>query len=159
MDPKFVYLEEKKVTGIRCRTSNQLEASGEGSIPKLWREFYSRQLGNSIPNKTNECILGVYTDYETDVNGMYTIMIGSEVHTGDDVPSNLVHTTLPASKYAVFTSEKGHVADVVPKAWAFIWEWFRQSNIERAYKGDFELYGERSIDPQNAVVEIYISVM
>lgn len=159
MGPKFVYLEEKKIAGIGCRTSNQLEASGKGSIPKLWSEFYSGQVGNSIPNKMNECIIGVYTNYETDVNGMYTMMIGSEVHTEREAPSNLVHATLPASKYAVFTSEKGHVADVVPKAWAFVWEWFQQSNIERAYKGDFELYDERSVDPENAVVEIYISII
>ncbi|MDQ0242636.1 putative transcriptional regulator YdeE [Bacillus fengqiuensis] len=159
MEPKFVYLEEKKVTGIGCRTSNQLEASGEGSIPKLWGEFYRRQQGNSIPNKTNECILGVYTDYETDVNGMYTMMIGSEVHTEDDVPSELIYTTLPASKYAVFTSEKGYVAEVVPQTWASIWKWFRQSNIQRAYKADFELYDESSSDPENAIVEIYISVL
>lgn len=158
MNPDFIYLEEKKVAGIGCRTSNQLEASGKGNIPKLWGEFYGRQVGNSIPNKKNGYILGVYTNYETDVNGTYTMMIGSEVYTEQDGPSSLIHTTLPASKYAVFSSEKGRVAEVVPKAWASVWEWFRQSNIKRAYKADFELYDERSINPENAIVEIYVSI-
>jgi predicted transcriptional regulator YdeE len=159
MEPAIVSLKEKQVIGIGCRTSNSLEAVGEGQIPKLWGEFYGRQAGRSIPNKETEYILGVYTDYESDVNGMYTMIIGSEVHGRDNMPPKFMHAVLPASAYAVFTSERGHVAEVVPKAWAAAWEWFGQSGIERAYTGDFELYDEKSANPEKAVVQIYVSIL
>ena len=42
-------------------------------------------------------------------------------------------------------------------AWIDIWKWFETSGVERTYTGDFELYDERCVDPDQAVVDIYIS--
>ncbi|WP_268234762.1 GyrI-like domain-containing protein [Fictibacillus barbaricus] len=56
----------------------------------------------------------------------------------------------------VFTTRKGPIPEVVIEAWQEIWDW--SEDRERAYKTDFEVYGENAKDPQNSQVDIYISV-
>jgi predicted transcriptional regulator YdeE len=55
-------------------------------------------------------------------------------------------------------SKKGSVSEVVPKAWFFVWEWFKTSNMKRAFSGDFELYDSRSVNPNDAEIDIYIAI-
>lgn len=70
----------------------------------------------------------------------------------------MVAKVIPAATYAVFTTAKGPISEVVPEAWAYIWEWFKNSEMKRAYTGDFERYDARSMDPANAEVDLYISI-
>ncbi|MFC5589573.1 hypothetical protein ACFPRA_11775 [Sporosarcina soli] len=39
-----------------------------------------------------------------------------------------------------------------------MWRWFEQEEVECTYTGDFEVYDERCLDPQNAQVDIYIAI-
>ena len=41
----------------------------------------------------------------------------------EDVPENMTTLTIPAATYAVFTTRKGPVAEVVCEAWEYIWKW------------------------------------
>ncbi len=86
------------------------------------------------------------------------MVAGEEVSGFNQIPDGMVAKTIPAANYAVFTTPAGPLFKVVPEAWAFIWEWTTNSNIERAFSGDFELYDERSFDSNNAQVEIYIAL-
>ncbi|GLC89906.1 effector binding domain-containing protein [Lysinibacillus piscis] len=156
--PKMVEKEAFYVAGITARTSNVDEQSAEGKIPALWTAFYEQGIGQKLQNTVNPTIYGLYSDYESDVNGLYDITLGLEVPASLEVPQDMVMKLVPASKYMVFTSERGAIHDVVIKTWQVIWAWFEHSTIARAYTGDFELYDERCSNPQDAQVAIYIAI-
>ena len=53
----------------------------------------------------------------------------------EDVPENMTTLTIPAATYAVFTTRKGPVAEVVCEAWEYIWKWSKGN--KRAFTIDF----------------------
>lgn len=65
-----------------------------------------------------EYIYALYTDYESDASGAYTVVIGHEV-AGERylADSGIVSAAVPESKYMVFTTKKGPVFEVVSQAW------------------------------------------
>jgi predicted transcriptional regulator YdeE len=65
---------------------------------------------------------------------------------------------VPAGKYAVVTSSRGPIAQVVPAAWKQIWDLEDRSQLGRAYQSDFEVYDHRARDPQASQVDIYVGV-
>jgi predicted transcriptional regulator YdeE len=71
----------------------------------------------------------------------------------------MVAKKIPAGRYAVFTSEKGPPAKVVPETWMRI-NSLPKSAVggDRVYGADFEIYGERAADPQSVVVDVYIGI-
>jgi len=112
-----------------------------------------------IPNRADQSILAIYTDYESDANGEYTFIIGAKVTSACSTPEGMVAKQAPESRYAVFTSEKGPVWKVVPEVWQKIWSTSTQEmGGDRAFIADFEIYGERSADPQNGVVEVWVGI-
>src|SRR5262249_13850816 len=119
------------------------------------QKFYSENVLSRIPNKTGNAVLAMYTDYESDVNGDYSYLIGSEVGSLAEVPEGMVGHEIPASKYAVFTTERAAIPGIIVDVWKRIWEY---KGAARAYRTDFEVYGKESSDPQNAVVDVYLSV-
>lgn len=156
--PTMIERESFQIVGISAQTSNANEITPQAKIPKLWSDFYQQEVMGQIKNPVNNVIFGLYSDYETDVNGDYSITLGVEVAATDEITQGMVVKTIPAAKYLVFTSEKGSMPDIVIKAWQDIWAWFASSEIERAYTGDFESYDERCANPQEAQVDIYIAI-
>jgi len=156
--PTMIERESFQIVGISAQTSNANEIMPQAKIPKLWSDFYQQEVMGQIKNPVNDVIFGLYSDYETDVNGDYSITLGVEVAATDEITQGMVVKTIPAAKYLVFTSEKGSMPDIVIKAWQDIWAWFASSEIERAYTGDFERYDERCANPQEAQVDIYIAM-
>lgn len=150
-EPAFI------VIGISAQTTNAREMSGQGIIGKQWARVMKENLLSRIPNRADSDILALYTDYKSDANGPYTFIIGAKVSSADKVPSGMITLTVPAAKYAVFTSDPGPTSKVVPETWSRIWS-FPKSVLDRAYKTDFELYGRRALDPQNAQVNIFVGV-
>ena len=142
--------------GMSAVTINQAELKGEGVIPSLWSNFYENHVLERIPNKKNSTMIALYTEYESDETGPYTIALGTEIIEGEAVPSGLEKWIVPESNYVVFTTRIGPVQEVVVETWQEIWEWSKHN--ERAFQFDFELYDIRSIDPMNGQVDIYISV-
>jgi predicted transcriptional regulator YdeE len=63
-----------------------------------------------------------------------------------------------AGDYAVFTTDKGPLAEILPAAWQKIFKLEDEGKLKRTYQTDFEVYDERAQDPQNAQVDIYIGV-
>ena len=159
MIPRVVEETGFTVVGISIRTSNANEKSGKGVIPQQWDRFIKEGLLSGIPNKVDSNILAVYTDYESDVNGAFTFMIGARVSSADDVPPGMAAKRVPAGQYAVFISEKGFVGKVVPQTWSHIWAVPKSApEGNRAYRADFEVYDQRAADPQNAQVDIYVGI-
>ena len=89
MDPKVVEQDEFTVVGIAARTSNAKEMTADGVIGKQW----GRLIGifvSKIPNKSDQSIVAVYTDYASDHNGDYTFLLGARVTSDSDVPTGMV---------------------------------------------------------------------
>jgi len=157
-EPVVMHKESFQIVGISARTSNANEITSQAKIPQLWTDFYQQDVVGQISNPVNQVTYGLYSDYETDVNGEYSITLGMEVLAADEVPEGMVVKTVPAANYLVFTSDKGPFVEVVVKAWQDVWAWFANSGVERTYTGDFELYDERCANPQEAQVDLYIAI-
>lgn len=159
MNPKVTEEVGFTVVGIEGRTTNAKEMSGEGIIGKQWARFVQENLAAQIPNKADSSVLAVYSDYASDKDGEYSFLIGVRVTSADKVPAGMVAKKVPAGRYAVFTSQKGPVMNVVPGLWQKIWTIPKsEPGGDRAYKVDYELYDQRAIDPQNAQVEIHVGI-
>ncbi|MGE8203547.1 zinc ribbon domain-containing protein [Heyndrickxia sp. NPDC080065] len=157
--PRFITKEGFTFVGVSTRTNNATEVTPEGKIPEMWSNYYGQQTANRIPNPVDSSkTIALYSDYESDVTGDYDFSIGTLVRDKEELSKELVVKTVPSSTYAVFTTSKGKVFDIVPMAWFEIWKWFETSGVERTYTGDFELYDERCADPDNAQVDIYIAI-
>lgn len=155
----IVEREELKLIGVAARTTNAREFTPEGVIPQLWGQFWQDQVQAKIPNPAEPGVIyGCYHDYENGAIGEYSILIGSSASSLDSVPEGLTATIVPAAKYAVFTTERGPFAKVVAEAWQGIWKWSATSGMKRAFTGDFERYDERSMNPEDAQIDIYIAI-
>ena len=159
MNPKVVQQAGFTVVGIAARTSNAKEMTAEGVIGKQWGRFMAEGLRAKIPNQADQAIVAVYTDYASDHDGEYTFVLGARVTSDASVPAGMVAKKIPAGRYAVFTTEKGPSAKVVPEAWMKI-NSLPKSAVggDRVYGAGFEVYDERASDPGSAVVDIYVGI-
>lgn len=141
------------IIGIDCRTSNNPEAAPQ-DIPKLWDKFYREDVTNRIPNKLSNEVIALYCDYEGDYTKPYSVVIGCPVSSLDTIPEGMVAKTIPASSYALFRAIGEHPKSLI-ETWGHIWQ---QSNLERTYIGDFELYGNKFASGSPREVEVYIGI-
>jgi predicted transcriptional regulator YdeE len=150
------------VIGVAVRTNNANEMTGSSKIGALWQRFMQDQLAAKIPGRIDDHLVAVMTDYQSDQSGEYTYIlgakVGSKVASSDHVPDGMVAKQVPAGTYAVFTSEAGAPAEVVPRLWQRIWATSPQElGGKRAFRTDFELYGSGT-DPQHVQIEVYIGL-
>ena len=160
MEPKIIEQPEFSIIGIQIRTANAKEMTGQGAIPKQWSKFYKERVADKIPHKVDSRIYAVYTNYASDYNGEYDFIIGMKVRSASDVPAGMVAKKVPSGKFAVITSGKGPVGKVVPQAWQHVYSLDNGHQLggARAYRADFELYDQRSQNPQDAQVDLYIGL-
>ncbi len=156
---KSVIVKDFDVIGISCRTNNMNEASDRGCIGHQWEHLMSESLLRKIPNRADDDIVAVYLDYASDKDGDYTYILGSKVKPGTLAPLGMVKASVKAGRFAVFTSDKGPVQQVVAATWKRIWALPKsQLGGDRLYKSDFEVYDERAADPANSQIDIFIRV-
>ena len=141
------------VIGISTRTTNENGQSAK-DIEKLWGKFWGEEIQKQIPNKVNEDIYAVYTDYESDFNGEYTTIVGLQVNSLKNIPKGFVGITIEKAEYQKFVS-KGKMPDAVFNTWLEIWQ---NKTLNRSYKFDFTIHGKKYYDGENAEVETFISV-
>jgi predicted transcriptional regulator YdeE len=159
MDPKIVHQDGFTVVGISARTNNTKEMTADGVIGRMWGRLMQEGLLAKIPNKADPDIVAVYTDYASDHNGDYTYLLGARVTSAADVPAGMVAKTVPAGKFAVFTSDKGPAPKVVPELWMKINSLPSNAvGADREYRADFEIYDQRAMDPQNLQMDVYIGI-
>ena len=147
-------LDSIQIVGISVKTTN---AGGQAmkDIGALWGRFKGQDIHSLIPNKVNGDIYCIYTNYEGDHTKPYEVVLGCRVSSTEDIPEGLVSHTIDENSYKVYTA-KGDLTtgQAVGQKWSEIWE----SNLNRNFKSDFELYSENTKDPTDGVVEIYIGV-
>lgn len=147
--------------GMGTRTTNADELGIKNArLPQLWATYlhYKDQHPDVFQNHAPTYAL--YTDYEKDASGAYTVVIGQQAyHTSTSEQSNKrqLKITVPASQYMVFTTPKGPVFETVAQTWDVIWNYFKDAPEVRTYTGDFEVY-ESTANPEQAEVKIYIAI-
>ncbi|MCJ8012903.1 GyrI-like domain-containing protein [Paenibacillus sp. KQZ6P-2] len=158
MNHTIIHMPAVELAGIKIRTSNQRESGPDGLIPSLWEQYYQSGMSNTGKLLHPHLLYALYTEYESDVNGEYSLLLGHEREpdfSGDD---RLGTASVPEAKYFKFTTQRGPMQQVVLQLWQEIWAFFEDSEIKRTYTGDFELYDLRHFNPADAVVDIYIAV-
>lgn len=146
-------IQKFSVIGISVRTTNEDEQSGK-DIPALWNKFLSEEILSKIPNRVSNDIVCIYTDYEKDHTKPYTTILGAIVDNLNSVPEGMTGKTIEGFNYEKFTA-KGNLAEgIVINEWIKIWN----SDLNRSFTADFEIYGEKAQNPENAEVDIFIAI-
>lgn len=148
-----VTIESFNVVGLSIRTSNDRGQSAK-DIPALWEKFMSEGIASKIPNRSDGNIYCVYTEYEGDFTKPYTTVLGCKVDNLTEIPEGMKAVTIPESVYKIYTAKGKLDSGIVVHEWIKIWN----SELDRAYVADFEIYGVKAQNPEQAEVDIYIGL-
>lgn len=148
-----VIIEPFNVIGIAVKTTNE---GGQASIDiaELWQKFLSENLVAKIPNKVDQEIYSLYTDYLGDHTQPYTAILGCKVSTLKDIPEELVGRSLKGGEYVKTTAKGNLMQGLIVNHWSEIFE----MELNRAFIADFEIFGEKAQDPSNAEVSFFVGV-
>ncbi len=148
-----IKIEPFNIVGISVRTDNN-NGKGSEDISKLWQQFISESVLDKIPNKVDNTIYCIYTEYDGDYTHPYTAILGCKVNKLDSIPHGLVAKQFGYGSFNKYVATGNIFAGSVFNKWQEIWN----LDISRAYTYDFEVYGDKAINPENAEVEIFIAV-
>ena len=153
MNPKLITVKQMNVVGLEIRTTNRDEMSpATAKIPGVWGRFHQEGLMERIPGRKSDCApIGVYSKYETDHTGPYSLLAGVET-SSPDIPTGMAGVTVLEGRYLVFPVH-GPMPQALTKTWIAIWDYFSKGlKYRRAYTTDFELYrGQDTVDIHIAV--------
>jgi predicted transcriptional regulator YdeE len=140
-EPEKIELPARRFAGLAARVNN--------SQPELlydhWRRFNSDETVARITGKASSAVVSVYTEYESDYTGEYTLLIGYEIEADAVVPGGLRLIEAPAQKYAVILAQ-GPQPETVQRAWQWVWA----SALDRAYTVDFD----ENLGPEDVRVHV-----
>ena len=122
-------------------------------INALWERFFKEQIGQQLEHKTGDMIYAVYSDYEGDHTKPYRLTIGYRVNKTTYVPTALHHVMVASGDYAIL-SAAGEQPKALLDTWKSVWE----SDLDRAYTTDYEVYGPRFFDPSIGEVLLHIGM-
>lgn len=147
-------VEAFDIVGLSIVTDNQ---KGTEDINALWERFFKESVGQFVPNKTDDIIYAVYSDYEGDHEKPYRLTIGYRVSTesgGDETPDNMYRVTVKGQEYAVM-SAAGKQPDALIETWKAVWS---SEDLGRSYATDFEVYGPRFFEDGVNEVLVHIGI-
>lgn len=147
-----VTIKEFTVIGISVRTTNENGQSAK-DIGDLWNKFMTEGISDKIPNKIDGTIYSIYAEYESDHTKPYTTILGCKVANADTIPNGMITKTFKGGNYTKFVSKGDLTKGVVYEEWSKIWN----TNLDRLYSADFEVYGEKAQNPTDAEVEIFVA--
>jgi predicted transcriptional regulator YdeE len=150
---KMNQIESFKIIGISAETTNQ-DGKAAIDIGNLWGKFFAENISNQIQDKISNEIYSIYTDYESDLTGKYTTVLGLKVDSLDNIPVGLVGRDFSSESFVKFIA-KGEMPDAVVETWKEIWS--NDKTLNRKYSYDFEVYDEKSQNGIDSEVSIYIA--
>lgn len=133
VQPIVEYVEGFTVTGFSVRTQNSIEFDEKtAKLPELWQKF------NSNNPTIDETVFGVYSDYESDVNGFYTVTAGIASKNEEE---ELKSIKIKSGNYLIFKG-KGEMPKAIIDTWKTVWSYFTVDSLyKRCFMTDFEAYG------------------
>lgn len=141
------------VIGLSVRTTNENQQAAK-DIPALWNKFMTEGVLSKIPNKIDESIYCIYTDYEEDHTKPYTAILGCKVSSLDEIPPAMVGKNFDEATYIKYVAKGTMSEGMVYNEWLKIWN----SDLPRTFIADFEIYDAKSQHPENAEVAIFVGV-
>ncbi len=141
------------VIGIKVKTSN-LNGQSAQDIGKLWAKFMSEDIAAQIPAKTSDEIYSIYTNYEGDNTQPYDTILGCKVSSLDNIPKGMIGQSFEGGQYEKFVC----VGDLAQGAVYGTWEEIFAKGLNRTYVADFEVYGAKAQNPNNAEVDIFVGI-
>ena len=141
------------VIGLSVRTTNE-NGKAKKDIGALWHKFMSENIFEKLPHATDQTIYAVYTDYESDHTKPYTTILGYKVTDLNTIPEGMVGKQINSGNYTQFIAKGDLTNNAVIDQWIKIWD----SDLDRTYSSDFEVYGEKAIDPTNGEAELFIAI-
>lgn len=151
-------MEQLKLTpltliGIRLEEKTTNEGGQSNTdCGRLWQQFEDQNLAAQIADKEGEEIYAVYFDYEPGNRQAFSYFIGCRAAADAEPPVGMSRLVLPGGAYTKWVA-RGKMPDCMSQAWQEI----RQSDMERSFDYDFEVYGPDSRDWNQAVVELFIA--
>ncbi|MGL6128854.1 GyrI-like domain-containing protein, partial [Chryseobacterium artocarpi] len=130
-----VKIESFKVIGIEVRTTNENNQAAQ-DIPVLWEKLMKENIVENIPNKIDNTIYSIYTDYEKDHTKPYTTLLGCKVENLDIIPEGMIGKSFEGGNYVKFTPKGNLAEDLVINEWIKIWN----MDLQRIFTADFEMY-------------------
>jgi len=146
-------IKKFSVIGISVRTSNE-NGQAVNDITTLWNKFMSEGILEKIPNKIDNSIYCIYTEYEKDHTKPYTVILGCKVINPDNIPAGMVGKSIDGGNYEKYVAKGNILQGIVFDAWKKIWS----SAIPRTYIADFEVYSETIHNLEDAEVDIFIGI-
>ncbi len=149
-----ITIEPFNVVGISVRTINK-DGLASKDIGELWQKFMSENIITAIPNKIDNTIYSLYTDYEGDYTQPYTTLLGCKVSSLDKIPEGMYGKSVDGGNYIKFIAKGDLSKGIVYQSWLEIWK----KDLKRAYTVDFEVYDDKTKNSENAEVDIFISLI
>lgn len=145
--------EALKIVGLSVETLNA-PGRAENEIPGLWMKFMEANLIEKVTNRISDDIYAVYCKYEGDHLAPYTTLIGYAIPTDEATPSGLTEIAIPESNYSVFKAEGDLTDKAVLNTWNTIWN----TDLNRNYIADFEIYGDEASNPKDGKIDIFVGI-
>ncbi len=146
-------IQKFSVIGISVRTTNENGQAGQ-DIPALWNKFMTEGIAEQIPNKMDPSLYCIYTEYEKDHTKPYTTILGCKVENLDEIPDGMVGKTFEEATYAKHVAKGNIMEGMVFGKWTKIWN----SDLDRTFIADFEIYGEKAQNLVDAEVDIFVGI-
>ncbi len=143
------------IAGLATRTTNQAEGDpNTGLIGPLYQRFFSENISQQLIDGDLTSRYAVYTNYASDHQGEYDLIVGHAVSGKQPVADGLIQVAIPAQRYLRWQATIAQPSDVFG-LWVQVWEYFSQPQSEqRSYTADFEYYDGAQPDQ----VEIWIAI-
>lgn len=138
-----------KLIGVTLRTSH---ARAHIDIPAFWATTMKRGILQELAEATHAPIYAIYTDYESDWTGAYTMMLAVAQSTTPAESEGLRYLELPARSWHQ-SDELEDSPETVFKAWQYIWQTW-PARHERLYEADIEVH---HFTPEGGRVTLWLS--
>ncbi len=149
---KKVNINEFYVLGISVKTTNKNGQSAK-DIGELWQRFMAGKIIDKIPNKLDDNIYCLYTDYQGDYTEPYTVILGYKVNSNASAVEGMTLKKVNGGMFTQFVAKGNLTEGAVYNEWAKIWN----ISADRVYDTDFEVYGKNAMNPENAEVDIFVA--
>lgn len=149
LEYEVVRKPEQLIIGLMIRTDNERAMQDIPEVCAKFQDGWQEKIKNCI----NDDIVCAYLDYDEDFSKPYSYIIGCLVKNADYIPAGMACKKLPGGVFAkveVF----GEYPDSLLAAWEDIWD----SDIERAYTTDFEVYDQHFTEENDYYFNIYLSL-
>lgn len=145
----FEKIESFQVAGLSIVTNNE---TGAQDINALWERLFEDEIGQKLEEvRENDFIYAVYSNYEGDHTQPYRFTLGYKLAADQTAPADFYTVTTQSDDYAMLAAA-GEQPKALIEAWTSIW----QSDLDRNFATDFEIYGPRFFE--EGVHEILICV-